>query len=384
MRIAKHTNIFYLLFVLTTFTNTNVYSQGSFPWERPLEICYSTDGITFSTPQIFQDSSGVPSVTQLPSGILISAFQWFRQPMGSATWDKVAVKFSSDSGLTWTPPQPIVIANFPINFQRPFDPTLAITDSGQIRIFYSSSNGMPTGGLDSTVNTYSAVSNDGINYTFEPGARFDHPTNRVIDPAVIQFKNLWHYLSPIAAPQDGAYHAISSDGINFSQVPDVPSDMMHNWTGNYCVADTNELRFYGCGPQNIWYAPTINGGMWQPYVTTNISGGDPAVVKTSSNIYVMIFTGAPYTTGVLENNLYDKIKVYPNPVKDFLNVTFDDAEVQNISVTDAMGKTVYRNEFNSAIKNSANIDIRKFAPGSYILSIRNDKEILFKNVIVLK
>ncbi|MBK8587442.1 MAG: hypothetical protein IPN88_19395 [Bacteroidetes bacterium] len=52
-----------------------------------------------------------------------------------------------------------------------------------VRNLFSSSDGFPIGGLDSTVNTYSALSVDEINYTFEPDARVDEPTNRVIDPA---------------------------------------------------------------------------------------------------------------------------------------------------------------------------------------------------------
>src|SRR5678815_2963939 len=103
----------------------SVKSQGSPPWERPLKICYGTDGITFGPAQIFQDSSGVPSAIKLPNGDLVCAFQWFRAPQGSLTWDRVAVKFSYDDGATWTTPVPIEIPDLPVNYQRPFDPTLA-------------------------------------------------------------------------------------------------------------------------------------------------------------------------------------------------------------------------------------------------------------------
>ncbi len=111
-----------------------------------------------------------------------------------------------------------------------------------IRIYFSSSDGIPVG-LDSTVNTYSAISSDGIHYSFEPSTRFDHPTNCVIDPAVCHFHCMWHYTCPIGEPQDGAHHAISQDGINFTQVPNITSDMQHNWTGNMVAIDTGEIRF---------------------------------------------------------------------------------------------------------------------------------------------
>lgn len=170
-------------------------AQPNGPWNSPLLMAWSQDGRVFSTPTTFQDSSGVPSVIRWKGDTLVAAFQWFREPRTAPTWDRVAVKFSYDAGLTWTEPAPIVIDDLPANYQRPFDPTLAVVD-GRIRIYFSSSDGMPVGGLNEIVNTYSAISDDGISYTFEPGARFDHAARPVIDPAVIYFRNEWHYAAP--------------------------------------------------------------------------------------------------------------------------------------------------------------------------------------------
>ncbi len=114
-----------LLVSLVLFFSQDILAQKSPPWERPLKICYSSDGITFGTAQIYQDSSGVPSSVKLPNGDLICAFQWFREPMGPPSWDRVAVKFSSDNGFSWTTPVEIEIPNLPTTYQRPFDPTLA-------------------------------------------------------------------------------------------------------------------------------------------------------------------------------------------------------------------------------------------------------------------
>jgi hypothetical protein len=287
---------FILLILFFFCVLTNKVSAQNFPWERPLKIAWSADGITFNAPTVFQDSSGVPSVIRWKGDTLISAFQWFRAPVGSPTWDRVAVKFSYDNGSTWTQPLPIQVSGFPANFQRPFDPTLLAFDNDTIRIYFSSSNGIPMT-LDSTVNTYSAKSTDGVNYMFEPVPRVDETNNRVIDPALIHFNNSYHYLSPIGSPQQGAYHYVSPNGLNFMKVPDIMSDPAHNWTGNYMINDTNELRFYGAGTNGIWYNNSPNGGMWNGYVNTNINGGDPAVLKTDVSEYMMIYVGEPYITG---------------------------------------------------------------------------------------
>ena len=198
-----------LLFILFT---CSAYAQGSYAWERPLIICTSHDGINFSGCLLFQDSSGVPSMAMDSSGRLLAAFQWFPSPLHGPHWDSVAVKISSDSGLTWTTPQPIVVQNLPANFQRPFDPTLVALPGGQIRIYFSS--GPP--GVN-TVSTYSAIGNDGVHYTFESGIRFTQAGRNCIDPSVILFQGMYHYTSPKGAPQDGAFHATSGDGLTFSQ-----------------------------------------------------------------------------------------------------------------------------------------------------------------------
>ena len=342
-------------------------SQGSPPWERPLNICYGTDGITFGPSQIFQDSSGVPSAIKLPNGDLICALQWFREPQGSLTWDRVAVKFSYNNGISWTTPVPIEIPNLPVNYQRPFDPTLANADSGMIRIYFSSSDG-PVQMLDSTVNTYSAISSDGIHYSFEPVARFDHPTNRVIDPAIIHFHGMWHYTCPKGAPQDGAYYAISQDGLNFTQVPDIPSDMQHNWTGNLVETDTGEMRFYGSG-QFIWYKSTPNGGQWSGYVPTNVQGGDPTVVKLSDSSYIMIFTGNPYNVGVEEKNVSSDLIMYPNPSAD--KIYFNKApEVGSVvEIIEVSGKCLERSIVHSM---QTEIFIGDLSPGIYFLKLEKD------------
>jgi hypothetical protein len=189
-------------------------AQGN-PWNRPLMIAWSSDGQFFNAPAIFQDSSGVPSAVRWTGDTLVCAFQWFRQPIGSPSWDRVAVKFSFDNGLHWTGPTPIVINGLPPNYQRPFDPTLAVTSGDSLRIYFSSSSGMIPGS-DSSINTYSAISADGIHYAFEPNPRVDHPSRRVIDPAVIYFNGSWQYSAPAGAPQEGAYHYTSSDGLNFT------------------------------------------------------------------------------------------------------------------------------------------------------------------------
>ncbi|MBK6776689.1 MAG: T9SS type A sorting domain-containing protein [Flavobacteriales bacterium] len=343
-------------------------AQG-FPWERPLKMTWSGDGITFNVPTIFQDSAGVPSVVRWRGDTLIAAFQWFRQPDPSPTWDRVAVKFSYDNGQNWTVPAPIVINGLPPNYQRPFDPTLVQLGGDSLRIYFSSSAGMPPPLLDSTVNTYSAVSTDGINYQFEPGARVDVVDNRVIDPAVIEFGPGWHYLSPAGAPQDGAYHYVTPDGLNFFPVAMITSDAQHNWTGNYMVNSFTELRFYGAGQNGIWYNASPNGGVWTGYVNTNILGGDPSVVKVATNSYLMVYVGQPYNVGLAEHqHASSGMSIVPVPAHDLIRI-HGNKNVDRYRVLSVTGALIQEGR-----PNNGAIHVDRLPAGTYLLELTDGTE----------
>ena len=352
-----------LLFGTVTFLAFDLSAQG-FPWERPLLMAWSSDGITFDPSTVFQDSSGVPSIVRWKGDTLIATFQWFRQPDPSPSWDRVAVKFSYDNGLSWTVPTPILVNGLPWSYQRPFDPTLAALGGDSLRIYFSSSDGIPPLGLDSTVNTYSAVSVDGIHYQFEPGARVDVVDNNAIDPAVIHFGPGWHYLAPAGAPQDGAYHYVSPDGINFNEVPMIPSDAMHNWTGNYMVESPTELRFYGAGQNGIWYNSSPNGGVWNGYVSTNIQGGDPSVLKVDAGTYLIIYVGAPYALAVnADLTGASGPTVVPVPARDVLQVKGISA-VRNYSIRSPTGALLQE----GTLMNGS-IDIAGIPAGAHLLEL---------------
>jgi hypothetical protein len=255
----------------------------------------------FGTPHVFQDSAGVPCVVRkLNTDTIYCVFQWFRAPRTAPTWDRVAVKMSVDNGMSWTEPVPIVVDGMPTGWQRPFDPTI-VCYGDSIRIFFSSSVRMPMGGLDSIVNTYSAVGVDGIHYTFEQGARFDHATRPVIDPAATIYRGQWHYTAPIGAPQEGAYQATSMDGREFTRIADIASDNQHNWTGNLLVDENDALQFYGSGP-TLWRATYEGEGRWGRPTSIGLKGGDPsAVTRRNGAPRMIIYVGPRYVTDVADD-----------------------------------------------------------------------------------
>lgn len=333
------------------------------PWKSPLRMAWSADGKTFGPSAIFQDSAGVPCLIRWKGDTLAAVFQWFRQPQGSATWDRVAIKFSYDNGWNWTAPVPLAFQNMPASFQRPFDPALTVIGHDSLRVYFSTSNGMPTGGLDSTIDTYSAVSADGIHFFFENGPRVNESNNRVIDPSVILFNNAWHYLAPVGAPQQGAYHYISPDGFNFTKVPLIPSDNTHNWTGNYMRESAGELRFYGSGP-TIWYNSSPNGGTWNGFVHTNIAGGDPSVLKLGDGRYLMVYVGAPYAADPSSDR---SLSAYPNPTTGRVIVSAGSGlDGKSYVVSDASGKKLFTGIL---LAGPNGVDLGRWPAGIYFLRV---------------
>ncbi len=350
------------LFVLILNINLLI-AQGQGPWNNALLIASSSDGINFNTPSIFQDSSGVPSIIKWKGDTLICVFQWFRLPNPSPTWDKVAVKFSYDNGSSWTDPTPIIVHQLPSGYQRPFDPTLVVINNDSLRLFFSSSRMLPPPGQDSIINSYSAISIDGINYYFEPNPRTDLPDKALIDPAVIYFKGIWHYTAPNNT-QNGAFHFTSNDGIHFNQQSNITAPTNYLWTGNLMLEDSNECRFYG-GGSGIWYNSTSNFTNWNGYIYTNIQGGDPSVVKISNNSYLMVYVGQPFTTRTT-HTITSFFKVYPNPCKDFVSIQSD---FQNLDyrIYNLQGKLIKLGKVYSN-----HINVTELQEGQYILEIHNE------------
>lgn len=261
---------------------------GGRPWERDLVIRRSLDGgDSFPGAQLFERASGVPSLVADLRGRLWAAFQWF--PSGSPHFDRVAVKWSDDGGWSWSTPVPVVVDGLPAGHQRPFDPTLALLPDGRLRLYFSSS---PSGTrfLDGSVGTYSALSEDGVRYVFEPGARFTSEGRPVIDPAVARLGDHWHLTAPIGSPAEGAYHAVSRDGVSFERAPDIPSVGGVNWTGNL-IAHGRGLRFYGttgADARGAWWSESADGFTWSDPVHLGFPAGDPGVGDTLDGVRVMV------------------------------------------------------------------------------------------------
>jgi hypothetical protein len=89
-------------------------------------------------------------------------------------------------------------------------------------------------------------------------------------------------------------------------------------------------------------------------------------------------------TGIGEQNEQAEIKIYPNPVKDELNVQIspdkdrDQNKKAEIIITDILGKEIYRNEF---LTSDFRILTSNFRSGIYFIEINDGKNIYRKKFL---
>jgi hypothetical protein len=283
------------------------------PWNRDV-IVYRVSATGAVEKAATFERAGVPTIARLKDGRLIAAHQHFPEN-DCEHFDKVAVRFSSDEGRTWTAPQVIRVDGLPEGMRFPFDPTLAPLPDGRVRLYFTGNYGRTF--QRSTPAIHSAISADGVNYTYEPGARFAVEGRMVIDCAVVLHRGVFHLYAPDNGaggppdkerrderPRQGVgYHATSKDGLNFTRVADVQVEGRRSWLGN-AQSDGRLITFYGTGegtsrgeggrPRGgFWMATSADGQNWELVANPPVGGGDPGAVKTREGGLLVVITGEP-------------------------------------------------------------------------------------------
>lgn len=372
----------YIIFLIALFFQYSNFAQA----DKTMYLHSGLDGTIFVNEEYFLDSSDVPSMIQHPDGTIVVMYQCFKGGMGSSGWDKVGVRFSSDDGNTWTTHQSINVNGLPGSSSRAFDPTITVTSDNKYRLYFSyCPNTMM---LDSTCDTYSALSTDGINFTVESGQRVDRLNAEVIDPALTYFNSTWHYSHPFGGPGSGARHATSSDGLNFTVIDTIGSGAPNyiNWTGNL-MDNGSDMRFYGSSDNSqnklLWWSSSVDGSSWSSYNWTNAIGKDPAVLKTSSGKYIIIAPrDSTSSIGIEEINSEVNCRFYPNPASSkFVIESTHQLEKAHLYIYNSLGERI--NELKDIHGNSIEVNIQHLNNGIYFLKLIDKQRIILNEKLII-
>jgi hypothetical protein len=266
------------------------------------------------------ERAGVPTIARMKEGRLVAAHQHFPEN-NDADFDKVAVRFSSDEGRNWTAPQVIRVEGLPEGMRFPFDPTLVPLPDGRVRLYFTGNMGRTF--QRGTPAIHSAISTDGMNYTYEPDVRFAVEGRMVIDCAVVLHNGVFHLYAPDNGPQmqpgrpprnqpaadrprEGVgYHATSKDGLNFTRVADVQIDGHRRWLGN-AQSDGKVITFFGTGDPGeggfpvagrprggVWMGVSSDGREFRLVQTPSIPVADPGAVALREGGWIVVGTGPP-------------------------------------------------------------------------------------------
>ncbi|MGL2965177.1 T9SS type A sorting domain-containing protein [Flavobacterium sp. XGLA_31] len=102
--------------------------------------------------------------------------------------------------------------------------------------------------------------------------------------------------------------------------------------------------------------------------------GDGTLINKNALTYISCYP----TVLSRENFATNELKIYPNPVKDILNFSFD-KEITAVSIYNLLGQEVYTKSVNS---NETSIDIAALSAGTYVMKVTAGNEV--KTVKVVK
>lgn len=89
-------------------------------------------------------------------------------------------------------------------------------------------------------------------------------------------------------------------------------------------------------------------------------------------------------TTVSENDMGKQFHIYPNPSKDYLQISFDNSELENVLlISDISGNVIEQRTINNLDKPTS-FDLRNYSNGVYIITLENKQGKTSKKLIVAK
>lgn len=128
-----------------------------------------------------------------------------------------------------------------------------------------------------------------------------------------------------------------------------------------CTGDKAEVTCITTHGNDIYVAGDFKGQLLSPSDTLNFIGGN-------TDGFIAKF-GTICTTGIdeLSQNQNASLLVYPNPVSNFLNISFQEIDINRITIFNTLGQTIFQKEISPNNQQNIQLNIFTLPPGIYIV-----------------
>lgn len=112
-----------------------------------------------------------------------------------------------------------------------------------------------------------------------------------------------------------------------------------------------------------------------PQYTVSLNAKNPSGVSTATALILM----DDCTTGIADNSLRNAMDVYPNPVRDQLNITLPIGDNYSVKITNLLGSVVYSE---TTSKEKVSINLANVARGVYFVTVESKTEKVTRKVVL--
>jgi photosystem II stability/assembly factor-like uncharacterized protein len=264
---------------------------------------------------------------------------------------------TEDGGNTWVNFQ---INSFNDNYVQFFDNSLGYTSLQSGSLYKTEDGGLtwdeffgvaPYHFINDTIGFYYE---SGLLKTIEAGDNFQHigfgTGNQLSKILAINENNIWGIFEGLL---NGDGTSLGLIKITYSDTDPYTEDI---WYDNNAALHMNSIHF---ADENTGYIVGFNEGI-------------PTIWKNGTGINTM---------SISDDELNNRIKIYPNPVSSEINIEIENSSKKNCAVviTDMSGKQIY---FDSFSENKIKINTYRFPKGTYILSIETKQKKYSKKIII--